>query len=161
MKIPKSSYMMCGEVNDEMVLNVAKALVGKKKNLLINSTGGDVNDGFALYDLIKMHNPELRTIGVGQVQSIAILPFLAGKRRICTANCRFMFHHGTFQQTQPEGQMEMRGIVKELVELDKKYQQLIVKHTKLSETEVKRLIKYGFYFDAQKALQMGFVHEII
>lgn len=161
MKIPRSGYMLCGEINDESVLNVAKALVAKKKNLIINSSGGEVTPGFALYDLIQMHNPNMRTIGVGQVQSIAVLPFLAGKRRICTENCRFMFHHGTFQQTQAEGQMEMQGIMKELLEQDKRYQELIVKHTKLKHSEVKRLIKYGFYFDAQEALRLGFVHEII
>lgn len=160
----KDSFYIAGEIDSKMTLALLNHLSLVEKNkatVFFNSEGGSVTDGFAMYDLIKASNLEIEMIGVGQIQSIAILPFLACKVRKCTVNTRFMFHHGTFEMTQPEGQKEMVGIVKELMEQDVAYQQAIVEHTNLSLREVKKKMKHGFYFDAQEALEMGFVQEIV
>lgn len=58
----------------------------------INSNGGDVSEGKAMYDFIKEMKQEVHTIGEGMVASIATLPFLAGNIRELKPNCQFLAH---------------------------------------------------------------------
>jgi ATP-dependent protease ClpP protease subunit len=58
----------------------------------MNSVGGNLADGLALFGFLRCLPVELTTINVGLIASTAIAPYLAGKRRIGLPNSRFHFH---------------------------------------------------------------------
>lgn len=162
MKLDKNkAFVMFSEFDSAAAAKFLEALVDGYHTVVINSEGGNVAAGFAVYDLMMANEQSYTTIGVGQVQSIAILPFLAGDYRVCTKNCRFMIHHGTFDTVEPQAMKEMKGAIEELEAQDEAYQQIIWERTNLKANEVRKLIKFGFYFDANEALRLGFVHKIL
>jgi len=152
-----------GEIDSAAVVYVADALQTKDRprRLLLNSEGGSVPDGYAMRDLIQLLAPNLEVVGIGQVQSMAIIPFLACKRRKCTRTTQFMIHQGTFQIESPEPQSDMPGMYRQLVRENKLYAELIAEATGLPLRKVNRMIEKGTFFGAQEALEMGFVQEII
>src|SRR5450759_373779 len=85
----KLRNVLCNAVND-------RAQDGKRKYdklwLFMNSLGGAVDDGLALFGLLRSLPVELTTINVGMIASIAIAPFLAGAKRIALPGTRFHFH---------------------------------------------------------------------
>lgn len=157
------ALLIGGEIDQEKLAGLGTYLIKnpKKGLMLINSEGGMVTEGFAMYDLIELVDANLTTLAIGQVESIAMLPFLAGTRRLCTKHAVFSFHHGSFEMENPEPQREMVGIIKELMYLDDKYKEIISKKTKLHLAEVKEKMAYGYYFNADEALRLGFVHKIL
>ena len=60
--------------------------------LLMNSTGGPLDDGFSLYGFLKSLPIKVTTVNTGLIASIANVPFLAGEYRIACPHARFHFH---------------------------------------------------------------------
>jgi ATP-dependent protease ClpP protease subunit len=89
----KLRNMLCGVVNDRFQQgpNTGKRSFDKIY-LFLNSTGGQIDDGFALFGFIRSLSLEVTTINTGLIASIAILPFMAGKKRIALPHSRFHFH---------------------------------------------------------------------
>lgn len=69
---------------------------GKRKfdslYIFMNSTGGQLDDGLSLFGLIRSLPIEVTTVNVGLIASVAILPFMAGKKRVAYPNSHFHFH---------------------------------------------------------------------
>lgn len=126
--------------------------------VFINSEGGDEMEGFAVYDLLRPFGPQLTAVAVGQVQSSAVLPYLACDTRLTGVETAFMFHHGTHVLPEPEPQLEVMNIARELKRLDTQYMNLIVRRTKIRAKDVERLTRFGHYFDAKEAVKNGFAH---
>lgn len=125
--------------------------------VVVNSEGGDESEAFAMYDLLRPYGPQLTALGVGQVQSAAVLPFLACDRRLAGRETAFMFHHGTHVLPEPEPQMEFVNIALELKRLDARYSSIIVERTRVRRVQVAGLMRFGHYFDAAEAVKLGFV----
>jgi ATP-dependent Clp protease, protease subunit len=70
--------------------------VGRRKfdklYLFLTSTGGQIDDGISLFGFIRSLPIEVTTINTGLIASIAIMPFMAGKRRIAVPHSLFHFH---------------------------------------------------------------------
>ncbi|MEK6880101.1 MAG: ATP-dependent Clp protease proteolytic subunit, partial [Nanoarchaeota archaeon] len=64
----------------------------KPIRIFLNCEGGNISDGFAIYDALTQSKCHITTIGIGVIESMGIIIFLAGKERYCYPNCRFMNH---------------------------------------------------------------------
>lgn len=64
----------------------------KRVHLLVHSSGGMISDGIALYNYLNSIPIEIYTYNMGQVSSIAVLPFLSGARRFASSSAFFMIH---------------------------------------------------------------------
>jgi len=159
----KPDFMLSGEVDNQMVAMLADTLMKspQKKLWLFNSEGGNMPDGFAMHSLIKLMAPDIQVVGVGQIESMAIIPFLACKVRMATRETAFMVHQGTFQLELPEPQSDIPGMCFELQRQNSDYERIIAANTKLSEGQISQLVRAGTYFSAQQALEWGFIHKII
>lgn len=83
-----------GEVNLKSVVNQIQA--AKDADVLkihIRSEGGDVNEGFAIYDALTNSGKTVETIGEGIVASIATVIFLSGSKRTMSPNAEFLIHN--------------------------------------------------------------------
>ena len=91
----KLRNVICGGINERLA-PIPPAPLGAKRYdklfLLINSTGGSLEDGLSLYGLLKTIPLEVTTINTGLVASIAIMPFMAGRHRIAFPHSIFHFH---------------------------------------------------------------------
>lgn len=72
---------------ERVIKNKAKEIV-----IIINSNGGEITYGLAIYDLLMALDIEITTIAVGKCRSIATVIFAAGKKRFITKNCYFLIH---------------------------------------------------------------------
>ncbi len=127
---------------------------------IINSGGGEIYNGLALYDRIRACKKPVIMIGTGFIASMAFVLFLAGDRRLCTKNARFLNHQSCMQISGRVTDIEIEQAEIKLIEnlcID-----IISERTLLTSKKLKHDTKLGdVYIGAEDALKMGIVHEII
>ncbi len=136
----------------------------KKKfiTLVVNSEGGDLNDAFALIDVIT-HSPiPVHTLGLGMISSAGLMIFMAGTKgeRSLTPNTHIMSHQwsGTF-----EGKMhELVSAQEDFRQTTQRMMNHYATHSTLSMTEIHThlLPAHDVYLTAEQAVQMGIADRI-
>lgn len=155
-----------GEVGWELRLqdvvsqtNAAKE--GDTVNVLINSPGGFVDEGYAIYDYLKALQAKDVTVNTeiyGMCASIATVIALAGQKRSMAENAQFMIHN---PWGGPVGDAdEISKYADELKKIESKLAQFYADKTGGELEEISSMMKEETYMDAQKALDMGFITEI-
>ncbi len=128
--------------------------------LYINSPGGVVTSGLAIYDVIKYVKPDVQTICVGSCFSMGALLLAAG-----TKGKRFILPHGKVMLHQPSGgatgqssdiQIHAKEIIKTKVELNK----ILAEATGKTEEQVSKDTDRDMYMSATEAVAYGVVDEI-
>lgn len=132
-------------------------------NFFINSPGGSVTDGMAIYDTMQFIKPDISTIVMGQACSMGSLLAQAGspgKRKILP-NARHMIH-------QPSGgargqATDMQIQVEEILKMKKFLTEIYVKHSSKGKTYEQLVIdmERDKFMSAQEALDYGLVDEIV
>ncbi len=159
-----------GEVHDHMAnLIVAQLLflesedATKDISMYINSPGGSVTAGMAIYDCMQFINPDVQTIVMGQACSMGSLLAQAGAagKRFMLPNARHMIH-------QPSGgargmQSDIEISYKEITYLKKRLTEIYVEHNSKGKTyeEFERDMDRDTYMSAQQALDYGLIDEIV
>ncbi len=133
----------------------------KEISLYINSPGGSVTAGLAIYDTMQYVRCPVQTICIGQACSMAAILLAAGEKgkRSILPNARVMIH-------QPSGGAEGQAsdIVVSSRELQRIYEvttRLLSAHTEKTADEIKNDILRDCYMDADAALQYGIVDKVI
>ena len=159
-----------GEVHDQMAnLIVAQLLYlesenpEKDINLYINSPGGSVTAGMAIYDAMQFIQPDVNTIVMGQACSMGSLLAQAGAKgkRMILPNARHMIHQPSGGARGQATDMEIQ--VREIMEMKKNLTNIYVKHNSASKTyeELSRDMERDYFMSATQALQYGLVDKII
>jgi ATP-dependent Clp protease protease subunit len=158
-----------GEVHDQMAnLIVAQLLFlesegDKDISMYINSPGGSVTAGMAIYDAMQFVKPDIHTIVMGQACSMGSLLAQAGAKgkRFILPNARHMIH-------QPSGgargqATDMLIQVTEMLEMKKNLTQIYVNHNSkgMNFDRLQLDMERDNYMSAQQALDYGLVDEIV
>jgi len=158
-----------GEVHDQMAnLIVAQLLFleseGEKDiSMYINSPGGSVTAGMAIYDCMQFIRPDVQTIVMGQACSMGSLLAQAGAKgkRMMLPNARHMIH-------QPSGgargmQSDIEISYKEITYLKRRLTEIYVEHNSAGKTyeELERDMDRDKYMSAGEALEYGLVDKVI
>jgi ATP-dependent Clp protease protease subunit len=158
-----------GEVHDQMAnLIVAQLLFlesesDKDISMYINSPGGSVTAGMAIYDAMQFVKPDIQTIVMGQACSMGSLLANAGAagKRMMLPNARHMIH-------QPSGgargmQSDIEISYKEITYLKKRLTDIYVKHNSAGKTyeEFERDMDRDKFMSAEEALAYGLIDKII
>jgi ATP-dependent Clp protease protease subunit len=166
------------EVIDEKVAELAQALLylnesnrsqpdEKKKpvEFYISTYGGNADDMFALYDIMRQveAETEIHTIGMGKVMSAGVLLLAAGTkgRRRIGRNCRVMIHsvvagsHGNLHNLLNE--------MEAVEQLQKTYINCLVKETNMTKKDIKNMLerKVNVYLSAEEAVELGIADIIV
>ena len=132
-------------------------------NFFINSPGGSVTAGMAIYDTIQFIKPDVATIVMGQACSMGSLLATAGAagKRKMLPNARHMIHQPSGGAGGQATDMEIQ--VKEIVKMKKNLTQLYVKHNSKGKTfdEFYNAMERDNFMSAQEALEYGLIDEII
>jgi len=159
-----------GEVHDQMAnLIVAQLLYlesenpDKDINLYINSPGGSVTAGMAIYDAIQFISPDVSTIVMGQACSMGSLLAQAGAKgkRLVLPNARHMIHQPSGGARGQATDMEIQ--VKEILEMKRNLTNIYVKHNSANKTydELAKDMERDFFMSAQQALDYGLADKVL
>ena len=128
--------------------------------LILNSGGGSIYDGLALYDRLRTCTLPVTTIGLGMVASMAFIIFVAGDKRICTKRVRFLNHQAKISISGRVADIDIEQAETKMIE--DMCIEIIATRTKLNPQKQKKDTKAGDkYIGADEALKTGIVHEII
>ena len=159
-----------GEVHDTMAnLIVAQLLFLESENseadisLYINSPGGSVTAGMAIYDTMQFIKPDISTIVMGQACSMGSLlaqSGTAGKRKMLP-RARHMIHQPSGGARGQATDMEIQ--VKEILEMKKYLTEIYAEHNSKNKTfdELKADMERDNFMSAQQAFDYGLVDEIV
>ena len=133
----------------------------KDINLYINSPGGDVASGFAIYDTMQYIKPDVSTIVMGQAASFAAVLALAGARgkRYALPHARILLHqpHGGAQGQTSDIEIQAKEILRYRQLLD----QIISEHTGQPVEKVKQDTDRDYILTPEQAKEYGIVDEVL
>ena len=133
----------------------------KDINVYINSPGGSVTAGLAIYDTMQYIKPSIATICMGQATSMAALLLAAGAKgkRYALPHSRIMIHQplGGAQGQATDIDIQAREIlkIKELII------RILAKHTGQALENIRRDTERDFFMDAEEALKYGIIDRVI
>jgi ATP-dependent Clp protease protease subunit len=130
-------------------------------NMYINSPGGQVYAGLAIYDAMQMISNPISTVAVGVTASFGTVLLAAG-----TKGQRYALPHATIHLHQPLGgaQGQVTDIeiqAKEFLRLRSKLNEILMKHTDQPEEVIERDTERDFWMDSYAAVEYGLVDEVL
>jgi len=133
----------------------------KDINFYINSPGGLVTAGMAVYDTMQYIKPDITTVCIGQAASMGALLLTAGSKgkRYCLPNSRILIHQpmGGFQ-----GQASDIAIqAKEILRMKDTLNQILVKHTGKNLEDIQRDTDRDFFMTSDEAKEYGIIDHVI
>ncbi len=128
-------------------------------SLYINSPGGEVSSGFAIYDTIHFIKSNVRTIVVGMAASMAAFLLACGDKRMSLPNAEIMIH-------QPLGGIQgqatdIKIVADHILKMKKKLIKILAEKTKKDSKILESDMERDFYMDATEALDYGLIDEIL
>lgn len=150
---------LIGEVNDEMLTILSQQLIQAAINrdevtIIISTYGGEVYPALGMYDMIKHHPHKTTTIAIGPCFSAGMIILQAGQKRAMTKNAVLMTHYG-------ESGSGSEGDAKQNDKLHKQHKDMVGSKVKVSQRVVNNWFKQETYFDADQALKVGLVDEVV
>ena len=159
---------LVGQVEDHMAnLIVAQLLFLESENpdkdihLYINSPGGAVNAGLAIYDTMQFIKPDVSTVCIGQAASMGALILTGGAKgkRFALPHARMMVHQpmGGFQGQATDFDIHAR----EILRVRERLNQIMVKHTGRAMDQIKDDTDRDYFMDGDEAKAFGLIDTVI
>ena len=127
-------------------------------NVHINSYGGEVSEGWAIYNALLNHSARVNTIVDGFACSIASVIFMAGEKRIMNQISTLMIHNAW---TFVGGDMnQIRKQADDLEIINNLSKQVYLNHVNISDVELQQMLDVETYVTSENALKFGFATEI-
>jgi len=168
-RLLKDNIIFLGTPIDDQIANLIVAQLlfleaedpEKDINLYINSPGGSVTAGLAIYDTMQFIRPDVTTICVGMCASMGALLLTAGAKgkRFALPNSRILIH-------QPSGGMQgqatdVRIHAEELIRIRELTSEILAKHTGQDMATIERDVERDRYLSAVQAKDYGLIDEVI
>lgn len=133
----------------------------KDIHLYINSPGGSVTAGLAIYDTMQMISTHVRTYCIGQCASMAAWLLAAGEpgKRYCLPNSRVMIHQPLGGATGQATDIDIHA--REVIKIKRKMTEMLARHTKRAFEDIGRDIDRDKFMTGEEAVQYGIVDEIL
>ena len=129
--------------------------------MYINSPGGEVSSGLALYDVMKAIQCPIRTVCVGTAASMAAILFLSGDKRDMLAHSKVMIHDPLIPGGIGGNALKVDAVARNLMQTRQTIAGIISRHTGKSLEDVLAKTASDSYFDAEQAVKWGLADRII
>lgn len=168
--LSRREIFLTEEVNAETSNELIKQLMylerqdsGKEINLYINSPGGEVISGLAVYDLISLMKSPVRTVCMGTAASMAAILFLAGEKREMLPHTRLMIHDPSFSGGSIGGKKshELRHELEKLDEVREALAKIIAEKTGRPLEEIYDVTSDDTFYSAEEAITFGLATGIM
>ena len=156
-----------GEINDETANLVVSELLyldsisNDDINIYINSPGGSITAGMAIYDTMNYIKSDTVTIGIGLCASMAAFLLSSGTKgkRYSLSNTEIMIH-------EPLGGVngqatEIKIVAERILKIKKKLNKILSKNTKKSLSKIEKDVERDYYMDSDEALKYDIIDKII
>ena len=168
-RLLRDNIIFIGTPIDDNVANVVTAQLlfleaedpEKDVSLYINSPGGTITAGMAIYDTMQFIRPDVATICIGQAASMAAVLLAAGTpgKRYALPNARVLIH-------QPSGGVSGQATdidiqAREILRIRASLNEIMAKHTNQPIEKIERDVERDFWMNAQQAHEYGVIDEII
>ncbi len=160
--------MLQGEINDHVAgLIVAQMLFLEAENpekdiyLYINSPGGVVTSGFAIYDTMNYIKPDVVTICMGQAASMGAFLLSSGAKgkRFALPHARIMIHQPLGGAQGQATDIEIHA--KEILRLKKELNKILAQNTGQSIRKIERDTERDFFMSAEEAQKYGLIDKVL
>lgn len=157
-----------GQVHDGMSsLVVAQLLFLESENpnkdimMYINSPGGVVTSGLAMYDTMQYIKPDVATVCLGQACSMGSLLLTAGapKKRFSLPNARVMIHQPSGGYSGQATDIEIH--TKEILDLKKRLNNMYVDHTGQKLSVIEKAMERDNFMSAEEAKKFGIIDKVV
>ncbi len=160
--------LIFGEINEALSASVIAqmlflASVNKDENiyLYINSPGGEVSSGLAIYDTIKYIPCKVCTIGMGLCASMGAFLLSSGTKsnRFALPNTKIMIH-------QPAGGVQGKAseimiVAEEIIKTKKLLNEILAKNTNQPLSKIEVDVEKDYYMSSQEAMEYGLIDEVL
>jgi ATP-dependent Clp protease protease subunit len=159
---------LTGEVNDAVSSVICAQFLfleseDPKKDifLYVNSPGGVVSSGFAIYDTMQYIKPDVSTVCIGQAASMGSLLLAAGKKgkRYCLPHSRVMTHQPSGGVQGQASDIEIHA--KEILNLKKSLNKIYERHTNQSLDTIEKMMDRDYFMNADEAKKFGIVDKVV
>ncbi len=161
------TILLAGEIDKDQGEKVIRQLLlleglsaTKPINLLIDSPGGDVDAGFAIFDMIRFVKPEVRILGMGLVASAAALVLIAvpKERRFGLPNSHYLIHQPLSGIRGVATEIEIHA--RELEKTRERINRIIAEQTGQTLERIQKDTDRDYWMNAEEALAYGLISRI-
>lgn len=157
-----------GEINAQSVYSLCRQLRYLQQQdpnagitMYINSPGGEVTSGLALYDVMQAVSCPIRTVCMGHAASMGAVLFAAGKERDILPHGRVMIHDPLISGGLGGSALAIQDISKDLLKTREVTCGILARHTGKSIREIYRKTAKDAWFDAREAVDFGLADRVI
>lgn len=160
--------LLAGPVNDGLANSIIAQLLflaskdpKKDIQIYINSPGGSVTAGLAIYDTMQYVKPEISTVCVGMAASMGGFLLAAGQKgkRYSLPNAEILLHQVAGGVTGQASEIEITA--KQILKLKERLNKILVKHTGQPLARIEKDTDRDFYLTAEEAKEYGVIDEVI
>ena len=159
---------LTGPINDNLSSLICAQLLflesenpSKDISFYINSPGGVVSSGLAIYDTMKYISPDISTVCIGQAASMGSLLLAGGQqdKRYALPNARIMIHQpsGGFQGQAADIEIQAR----EILELRSRLNQIYLEHTGQKIDTIEKAMDRDNYMNSEEAKNFGIIDKVV
>jgi ATP-dependent Clp protease protease subunit len=169
-RLLRDNIIFIGTPIDDNVANLVTAQLlfleaedpDKDVSLYINSPGGVVTAGMAIYDTMQFIRPDVATICIGQAASVAALLLASGTpgKRYALPNARVLIHQPTIGGLSGQA-TDIDIHAREILRIRASLNEIMGKHTGQPIEKIERDVERDFWMSAQQAREYGILDEII
>src|SRR5574344_822062 len=159
--------LLSGEINEDLAEKIVRQLLileadsDKPIYIYIDSPGGDVDAGFAIFDTIRFINAPVYTVGMGLVASAASLILLASpkERRMGLPNSHYLIHQPSSGMKGVATDIEIHAA--ELAKTRAKLNEIISKETGKSIDQVAKDTDRDYWLNADESVKYGLISKVV
>jgi ATP-dependent Clp protease protease subunit len=144
------------------LLHLAADNPDKDISLYINSPGGSITAGMAIYDTMQFIRPDVTTICLGQCASMGAFLLAAGTKgkRFALPNSRILIHQPSISGIGGQA-TDIRIHAEEIMRMREMTSKLLAKHTDQTLETIERDVERDRWFDAYQAMNYGLIDQVI
>ena len=159
--------LLSGEINEELADSIVKQILILEADssdpiyIYIDSPGGDVDAGFAVFDTIRFVSAPIYTIGMGLVASAASLILLAApkERRLGFPNSHYLIHQPLSRMSGVATDIEIHAA--EMAKTKAKINKIIAEETGTSLDKVEKDTDRDYWLNAEESVSYGLISKVI
>lgn len=151
------------EITDDLANEIVAQLLimnassDEKITVFINSPGGSVYAGLAIYDIAKFIKCPIETVCIGNASSMGAFLMFMGEKRSATKHARIMFHQPSTRIIGTAEEIEIYN--NQMQTLKKELYDIVQEHTTM--TNLEELFRVDTWYTAKEALDLGIIHKIL
>ncbi|MCO4761129.1 MAG: ATP-dependent Clp protease proteolytic subunit [Myxococcales bacterium] len=161
---------LTGQVDEKVARAITSALLALEADdpeapitLIVNSPGGSVTSGFAIYDIMRFIQPRIRVVCAGLAASIATVILLGADKedRLSLPNTRLLIHQPMIPMTVYGPASDLEITANELLKTRERINKLLAAETGQPDAQIERDTQRDYWLTAEEAVEYGLISRVI